>query len=369
MKSRNYFLILGLFVLFPQGCKWNDEIRPDDSPWGYEQPQQLGFDQSMLLELDSLFAQGRFGSVGSMLVLKDNELVFENYYGFTSRDSLQRIGSMGNALVSILLGAAVEDGYIGSIEDSIYTYLTDYASYFEEDPLKKRIRFVDLLTMKAGLSWNEGIEELTSPSNDLNIVRNSTDAVAYLLNKPIESIPGQRFSKNSASSLLIVKAIEAAVEMPVAEYLDQGVFKTLDITEWSAEKDQVGLSNIALGVSMRPIDLLKLGYLMLNNGEWRGSSVMGNEWVGQATSIQHRISNFMDIGYLWWRFSEESSWQVYFPENKAFYALSDDDQYMFVLPEQNMVYVLTTSNRNTRTTNIGYYVLSNYLLGPLQPID
>lgn len=360
-------MLCWLLLLVP-GCRWNDEVRPDDSPWGYAQPGSRGFDEPQLLVLDSLFNTRVLGGVSSMLIVKEGKMVFENYYGFQTRDSLQSVSSMGNMIVSLLVGIAIDKGVISSASDSIYTYLDDYGDYFETSELKKGIRFSDLLTMKSGISWNETLVGPNSPTSDLTLIARAPDRVAYLLSKPIESVAGQRFSQNNAASLLIVKALESAFQMQATEILDEFLFGPLDIDTWKAAKDEAGLVNVSFGMSMRPVDVLKIGYLCLQNGLWEGRQIVSEDWIEESTSTKHRISNFLDTGYLWWRFSEDSSWQTYFPENRTFYAFSEDNQYLFVLPEYDMVYLLTSVGSQA-SRNVGYYVLSSYLLPYLQPIQ
>lgn len=349
------------------GCRFDDPIRPDISPWEYASPASVGFNEDILLGLDSLF-QANYFAATSMIVLKDDRLVYENYYKFNTRDSLQRVSSIGNALVSLLLGFAIEDGYVASVEDSIYTYLDEYSQYFAADSLKKGILFRHVLLMRSGLSWNETLLSPLSAENDYNIVKNrSPDRVGYLLSKPMESLAGQRYSQNSAAPLLIVKAIESKLGFPVEEYLDQKLFSPLGIENWSAEKDSAGLANLAFGLRMKPLDLAKIGHFALRKGHWQGRELLPQDWMEISTATHHQIDNFLDIGYLWWRFSANSGWDIYFPENDAFYAASDDDQYLFVIPSHDMVFVLTTPERNSFNSNIGYFLLSNYLLRHLQP--
>lgn len=367
MKSRLPYFSLALLFL-TTGCKWNDEVRPDPSPWEYAQPSSGGLSENVLLDLDSVIKGGYLGDINSVLVLKDDKIVFENYYQFNTRDSLQNVSSMGNALVSLLVGFAIDDGYIQSVDDSIHLYLEEYESYFEADPLKRGIRFRHLLTMRSGISWNETLTSPFSPANDLNVITNTVpDRVAYLLSRPMESEAGQRYSQNSSASLLLLKAIESQLPYSIEEYLRLKLFDPLNIEIWELEKDDAGLANISLGLRMKPIDIMRIGYLAMQKGQWDENVVLSEAWIGLSTGIQHRISNFLDIGYLWWRFSEDSSWAQSFPENDVFYAASDDGQYLFVLPSSQLVFILNTPQGNSNNTNVGYFVLSNYILRALQP--
>lgn len=356
-------------LLASGGCRWDADVRPDSSAWSYAQPGQVGFNEPLLLSLDSLLKQGRLGGVSALLVLKNDKLVYENYYEFRTRDSLQSIGSIGNAIVSMVVGLAVEDGIFESVEDSIYKYLSGYESYFEADPLKKGIRLRDLLTMRSGLSWNETLESPFSPTNDYYLVGRQDDMVGYLLSKPMESRAGQRFSQNSAAALIILKALQQNLSMPLSEYLDGRFFSPLGIEKWHASVDQTGLLNLVFGASFKPLDLTKIGYLALHKGKWMGRQLIPEEWVTESSGLKYRISNFLDMGYLWWRFSDDSSWADFFTVNSTFYAQSDDEQYLFVMPSLDMVVVLQTGEVNSYGSNIGYYVLSNFLLRSLQPIS
>lgn len=366
MKRVATYIYITLLT-FAGGCRWDDAVRPDSSPWQYTDPGVVGFNEELLIGLDSVLKSGNLGDISSMLVLKDDKLVYENYYLLNARDSLQPAGTMGNGLISLLVGFAIEDGYIGSVEDSIYLYLQEYQRSFDADTLKKAIRFKHLLTMRSGLSWNETLTSPFSAINDFNIVKNSVpDRVAYLLSKPMEAQPGQRYSQNSAAGLLILKAIESQLSGSIEEYLAQKLFRPLEIETWKLEKDEAGLSNVAFGLRMKPLDLMKIGYFCMKQGTWGGRELLSPAWVSEATASQYKVDSFFDIGYLWWKFSDDSGWVRLLPENDAFYTVSDDGQYLFILPSLQLVFLLTTAEQNTNNSNIGYFVLSNYLLQPLQ---
>ena len=95
----------------------------------------------------------------------------------------------------------------------------------------------------------------------------------------MESIPGQRFSQNSAGSLIILEALESATGLSVDEMVSEWLFKPLQINDWTVRKDDVGLSDLSLGLAIKPLDLLKIGDLMLNNGSWLGNRIVSASWV------------------------------------------------------------------------------------------
>ena len=112
------------------------------------------------MKADSAIKANEFGPVHSLIIIEDGKLVFENYYNQWPQDSIHQIQSATKSVIATLLGIAIQEGFIKSINDPISYY---YKNFPTDDPLKKEIKIIDLLTQRHGLVWNEGAWE--DPSN------------------------------------------------------------------------------------------------------------------------------------------------------------------------------------------------------------
>lgn len=280
--------------------------------------------QSTAESLDDIFA---IGTVQSLIIQKENEIITERFNGSMNRNRTVNIKSASKSVLSLLVGIAIEQGYIKSVDETIDTYFPDY---FENnpDPVKAAITIKDLLTMRSGL-------ETTSFRNYGRWVL-SNNWVHFILNQPLEGEPGERMIYSTGTSHLLSVIITRASGMSTLEFANRYLFRPMNITPGGWDRDPQGYYMGGNNMALSPIDLVKIGQLMMDVGRYGDAVIVSKEWIMESTEIYTR-SNFnpYDYGYMWWRKTVN--------DYDVFFAWGNGGQYIIILPELNSVLSITSS--------------------------
>jgi CubicO group peptidase (beta-lactamase class C family) len=275
----------------------------------------------------------------SFLVIKDDVVIYENYFNGYKRDSIVTSFSTAKSFDSTLVGIAIDEGKIGSVHDPITKYLPEIAT---RDPRFAQITIQDLLLMSSGIRYNED-----PPDQDNEVTYHAADLRKAALEKTaIVAVPGKRWLYNNYHPLLLGMILERVTGMSVTAYLQEKLWEPLGMEysgSWSIDGDEDGLEKMESGINARTIDFAKFGRLMLNNGLWEGKQVVSKAWVEQATQPDGRPSSyygddpfFMSQGhyykYFWWGDKRSGG-------KSDFHAVGNKGQYIYVSPQKQVIIV------------------------------
>lgn len=297
------------------------------------------FTLDRLIENDSRIL---FKNVESVIVFYDGNIRFEKYYNGFQKDSLNHIQSQTKSIVSLLMGIAIDKGFVLSEDELICNYFPEY--FNTSDSLKSSITIKDLLTMSAGFEWEEMIP-LDDPNNDnINMYR-SGKWLNYALSRPMAEKPFTRFRYNSGSPMIIAGIIEKATKMSLDKFAEIYLFEPLGISDYRWIKDSTGLSHAGGGLYLKPADMLKTGILLINNGKWENQQIVSENWIKKATHPFFQ-TNF-DIsyyGYFYWiREMIDGSGKT----TTVVSAEGAGGQKLHIFPEYSLVIAFTERNFNT----------------------
>lgn len=265
----------------------------------------------------------------AFIVLHGDVLLYEGYFNGAERESIHGSFSAAKPFTSTLVGIALEEGYIHSLDDPITDYLPEL---IERDPRYKEITIRHLITMTSGLRWDRSD---SNPFSDDFISYYSPDLRATALETQIVETPGQRFLYNDYNPLLAGMILERATGMSVSEYLETRLWKPMGAEgggSWSLDSEQSGFEKMFVGVNGRAIDLVKLGWLFLNNGRAGEKQVVPQGWVKQVTDAREAIYTGRGL--------HANHYQSYWwldVENEAYYAEGDKCQFIYVHPKADLV--------------------------------
>jgi len=320
-------------VLFP---KWVRYWPTDD--WLWVKSEALGVNGDMLQDMvDDIMGSGF--AVDSVLVVSDGFLITEWYFNGYGNDILHNVYSCTKSVVSTLVGIAIDNGEIEGVDARLIDLFPDVTPQNISE-WKESITLRDLLMMSAGFdardSWLYEWERLDE-------MHDADDAVQYVMDLAMAFEPGSRFEYTNCVSHLLSCLITEKTGMSASEYADEHLFGPLGITNYEWEADNAGRSWGYSNLYMRPRDMAKIGYLFLKEGEWDGEQLVSESWVREAT--RHRIdANLRDgYGYQWW-----------VDDDGYYLALGNMGQFIFVIPEHDMVAVFTggTSDTFSYTINL-----------------
>lgn len=336
---------LGLIIiLLTASCYVGEDLPADQETWLYDLPSNQELDQAFLQELDQRVKREEFQVIEGLMIIRNDRLVFENYYyNGLSRDYTKNIGNGGLSITLTALGIAEDLGFI-SVNDRINAYLPEYNDVFSANPDKALITINHLLLHRSGLSWNETIKGFFDPANNINQMKSSDDWVAFVLSQPLEALPGQRYSFNTAGGVLIAKVIENATGQSYEEFLNQYLYNPLDISSISIQTDPSGNYNGGDGYSISLIDWTKIGYLFLQNGLWQGRRVIDPNFVAESISIQFQISNNESVGYFWSFFGDNFEGFFSIDHEEIYYISGELGQSLFIIPSEQMIVAILSDN-------------------------
>jgi CubicO group peptidase (beta-lactamase class C family) len=292
------------------------EIDPPAPPSGAEDDR--AFDE---------FLRGT-GTLG-FVVLEDDLLVYERYFGGADRQTRQTSFSVAKSFVSALIGIAIDEGLIGSVTDPVTEYLPELS---ERDPRFERITLRDLLTMSSGIRYEE--QSLPLPWGDDVDTYYGTDLRDLGLSATqIVRPPGQEWLYNNYNPLLLGLVLERATGTSVSDYMATKLWQPLgaeaDAT-WNLDSEGSGFEKLESGLNATPVDYARFGELFLHAGEWNGQRIVSEDWVREATSADVTTDPAGHYQYFWWIDTQRPD---------RFYALGNFGQYIYVAPDAGAVIV------------------------------
>lgn len=271
----------------------------------------------------------------STLVSKNGEVILEEYYNGKTKDSLCDVQSLTKGLISILVGIAIDKGYIKSVDEPIRKYFPHEFNNLT-DKTKSTITIKHLLNQTSGLSWQGYLEHKEW--------LNSEDPISFVLTKNLENTPGEKYNYNSGATHLLSVIISKATEMSTLDFATKLLFDDLQITSIDWQKRNKGYyDGSGLGLKMKPMDLMKLGQLLEKNGNWKGRQLVSKEWVqklfneSQKSSTEWGLRNSKH-GFCWY--------QSEFKGDKIDYAMGYGGQFIILIPNKELI-IVATHNHDT----------------------
>src|SRR6056297_3874485 len=266
------------------------------------------------------------GTVQSLMIEKDGRLLYEQYQNGMTRNSTTNIKSASKSVLSLLVGIAIEEGYLESVDQTIGEF---FPEYFAENPNpgKEAITIENLLTMRSGL-------ETTSFQNYGRWVI-SDNWINFALSQPFEEEPGGRMVYSTGSSHLLSVILTKVTGMSTRAFANEYLFDPMNIRIGGWDRDPQGFYMGGNNLALSPLSLLKLGELVLNGGTYNGRQLVPESWIQSSTNIYTRsVSNDYDYGYMWWH-REVGGRNVIF-------AWGNGGQYIMILPDLESVISITS---------------------------
>lgn len=286
----------------------------------------------------------------SFIVIKNDEIVYEQYANGYNENSVNTSFSMAKSVVSLLIGKAVEDGYIASVKQPISDYITEF------DGLKIGENTIeDLLIMRSNIVYEEdkflwfGDDSLTYWYDDLqSLALKHTDTTDKYNGK---------FHYNNYHPLLLGIILQRSTHVSVSEYFEREIWQKSGAeyeASWSLDGSKSGFEKLESGINFKAIDFAKIGSLVLHGGFWNGTQIISKDWLQASTICDFPLNNndyantFLEaknIGYkyMWYCApSPQSGYDVF--------AWGKSDQILFISPAHNTV-VLRTGKSDGKVWN------------------
>lgn len=267
-------------------------------------------------------------ATSSLLIVRHGELVYEKYFIRTvNPDRRVHIFSITKSFLSALVGIAMDQGILDSLDHKVIEYFPEYF-YPTTDLRMSQVTLRELLTMSAGFLWQEDGPIETRWMETGNLVEAS-------INLDFMDEPGTAFNYSSAHTQLLSAILTKLTGEPLRDFARRNLFSPMGITskDWNWGRDDQGYYLGGWGMNLRTRDLARFGYLYMNNGMWNGQQVVSEEWVRESTSPQIDTGWGPKYGYLWWIHPSE-----HIP---TYEAIGYGGQSLYLVPSLDMVIVVT----------------------------
>ena len=286
----------------------------------------LGVSSIEVEEIMDGIASGEAGVIHSLLILSEGNLVVEEYFHGYTMDDLHRLASVTKSVSSLLVGIAIDLGYIDSVSVPLHRFFAG-----AED----RLTLEHLLTMSMDLQWSDEEAE--------NLHETGEEFFTYVMQREINSEPGQIFRYVNPVVNLISGILKESTGLFPDEFAEESLFDPLGITNYDWQYGETNGHRLMDGsLHLRPRDMAKIGLLVIDNGSWNQTELVSENWIRSSTETHIPVDDLFNYGYLWWL----KSVQTESGDTKAIMASGWGSQFIVVIPEMDLVIVVTGGNED-----------------------
>ncbi|MCI5045222.1 MAG: beta-lactamase family protein, partial [Aquisalinus sp.] len=290
---------------------------------------ETGAPINLSLDLDQYVDEQK---IAGLLILQDGAVRLEKYrLGFSAEERWTSF-SVAKSLTSTLVGAAIQDGYIASLEDKVSTYITGLTGSAYED-----VSIRQLLTMTSGVQWNEDYED---PASDVALFNKHLaddglpNIVSYMKKLPRAHPPGAVWNYSTGETNLIGILVAEATGQSVASYLSEKIWGPYGMQQdatWLLGEDGLELSGCCIQAATR--DFARFGQFILEGGQVNGVPVLPAGWINSATTKQADFgAEGEGYGFQWWA-----------EDDGPFAAYGIFGQSIYIDPSRNLVIATNSS--------------------------
>ena len=284
--------------------------------------------QVPLQDLSHELMVGQHPGIEAMVIHQQGRVVTAAV-SFGIDEELPDLRSVTKSVTALLVGIALDQGSLRSVDQPVAELLPAYARAFERDPRKTRITIADLLTMRSGLDcddWNP-----KSPGHEDKMYR-KRDWVRFWISQALVSEPGSRFSYCTGNAIALGLIIKQATGRSVDEFAAVELFEPLGIhtarwARWNRGREIDSGGHLRL----HPESLARIGDLVGAAGQYSDKQLISSSWIDQMTQIRTSIPGMsQSYGYLWWL---DQTTRPELPKTRLLMAWGNGGSYLFVLPE------------------------------------
>ena len=342
-----------------------DPIPPDHWPtdgFHTSTPEAQGMDSARLLEIiefhEAAHAKDPGVAIDSIAIIRNGYLVADLYFNpLFPKGSTHVIHSCTKSIISALIGIAIDQGYIASVDVPLVAFFKDKQAAIR-DAKMARITLKNLLSMETGMRSRDSFLYKWEGIFDMQA---TDDWVAHILSLPVDAEPGERFDYSNLSSFLLSAILHRATGMDALTFARRYLFDPLGIEEVRWERSPQGIYIGYARMWLLPQDMAKIGLLYLQQGRWNGRQIIPAAWIRESVTPHAYPKNYVELldanGQMdseatrrnWVStnfmraFADGYGYQWWLDKSGMYAAMGVAGQYIMVLPEQNVVVAVTCS--------------------------
>ena len=258
------------------------------------------------------------------LVIKNDSILYEKYYDGFGLDSKSNSFSMVKSIISALMGIAIQEGSIKSLDQKVVDFIPDL-----KGPFANEVTVGDLSCMASGQKWDEDYYNPFSVTSASYFI---DDLDALILDQPIEKKPGQSYDYQSGTTQVLGMVIKKATGKTLSAYLTEKLWEPLGAEHnalWQLDSTENAMEKSFCCLASNARDFARFGKLYKDHGRWNGVQLLDSTFVARST--QARFEESPEYGYGWWL--------DVFKDKKVFLMRGHLGQYVLVVPEEDLIVV------------------------------
>ena len=265
------------------------------------------------------------------MVIKNDSIWYEKYFDGFGKNSQTNSFSMAKSITSALLGKAIDDGFIKSLDQPVADFYPQYTN--------TGLTVGDLSSMASGLDWDE------SYSNPFGMTARAyydSDLAESILKLKVVETPGKEYKYLSGNTQLLAMVIQKAIKTQLADYLEKSFWQPMGFENpaiWQVDDDEHRLVKAYCCLGSNARDFARFGKLYKDFGKWNGQQILDSAFV--AKSITPRFAESPEYGYGFWLSD--------FLEKEIFAMRGILGQYVIVIPEDDLIIVRLGHQRGNKT--------------------
>lgn len=348
------YLLISTSLHAQNQYSYNEPFVFDDG-WITNNIRSHGIDAQLIYSMLRKMGQEENHNIHSLLLARNGELILEKYFLHYNPDKTHDLRSSTKSITSLLVGIAIDQGFIDTIDDPIFKYLPAKRRREHSITKKNKITIRHLLTMSSGLDCDDW--DKRSPGQEDKMYRRK-DWIDHVLKLELINEPGAKNAYCTGGVVLLGEIIAGASSMDYDDFAKKYLFDPLQIVNyrWSYFNNN---QNVDSGghLFLTPRDMAKIGQLVLNKGDWGGKKIVSAPWIEKSTTAGTNLGG-VDLGYLWWNtpLKYETGYV------NTIFASGNGGQYIFIIPQLDLVCVFTGGNYNSEKGKLPFYLIQNSIL-------
>ena len=285
-----------------------------------------GFRYAVNGETYDLYDVVSLNRVSGLLIIRNGHVLFEDYFLGNDRNTRWMSMSVVKSMTAMLVGAAINDGYIDSIDDPVVRYLPRLRGSAYDGVTVRH-----LIQMTSGVAWNETYTDPTSDRRrmlDAQIDQQPGTILGLMAALPRAAEPGTRWNYSTGETHVAGALVHAATSKNVADYLSEKIWSgagmEADANWWLESPDGLEVGGSGLSATLR--DYARFGLFLLDDGVIDGERVLPEGWIGEASSRKTVSGDVVEYGYMLWPL-----------HGNSYAAIGIFGQFVFVDPDKNLV--------------------------------
>jgi CubicO group peptidase (beta-lactamase class C family) len=291
------------------------------------------FNKELHIEIEKL-------NPAALVIVKHNKLIYEEYWDAYDENSLTNSFSVAKTFIGLLIGIALDEGKINSVDDPVANYLPEYKDHPE-------LTIKHLLTMSSGINFDESYK---SPFGHMAKAYYGTDIKKLNESYTVTETPGETWRYLGGNTIILSFILEKATGKTISEYMSEKVWKPIGAKNpalWSLDKKD-GREKAYCCFYSNAQDFARIGQLYLNKGLWNNQRIITEKYIDESTNAAYTLKDDKNKPVDFYGYQ---IWTDFYKEMDVFYARGIQGQFIIMIPDRQLVIVRLGHERGPNLEN------------------